>query len=313
MDPCSVIIGIVDLEMRHFRLVKAVAREGSMTRAANALNLTQPALSHQLAALEQQLQANLFQRTSRGMDLTDAGALLLQSAEVVLEELDRVSHRFEGTPLKPATLRLSTECYTCYHWLPSRIRRFQERFPNVDVRVVVEATRKPLEALLAHHIDVAIVTETRARKNIRIRKLFEDELVAIVSPQHRLAAKTRLQVGDFAGETLITYSVPVEQLRFVQEFLAPAGIVPKRICQVELTEAIVEMVKANLGIAVLARWAVAPHLSKGRSRSGSLKGLPVTSAGLRRQWYAATISSRIEVPHIKEFVALVAQDGLPFS
>src|SRR4051794_16005639 len=131
----------MDLEIRHFRLVQAVANEGSMTRAASRLHHTQPALSHQLAALEERLQSRLFQRTSRGMVLTDAGAQLLQSAEVVLEELDRVAERFQGGAARPAILRLSTECYTCYHWLPSRIRTFEERFPNVEVRVVVEATR----------------------------------------------------------------------------------------------------------------------------------------------------------------------------
>src|SRR5690349_413049 len=114
-------MAFMDLEVRHLKLVQAVAREGSMTRAANTLHLTQPALSHQLAALEQRLRANLFERTARGMILTDTGNRLLQSAEIVLEELDRVSHEFEGAVPKPASLRLSTECYTCYHWLPSRI------------------------------------------------------------------------------------------------------------------------------------------------------------------------------------------------
>jgi LysR family transcriptional regulator for metE and metH len=303
----------MDLEVKHLRLVRAVAREGSVSRAATLLNLTQPALSHQLAALELQLRVRLFQRTRRGMILTDGGALLLRSAEAVLEELDRVSNHFTGSQAKPAALRISTECYTCYHWLPARIKRFQERFSNVDVRVVVEATRRPLEALSANKIDVAIVTEAPAGKDIRIRKLFEDEVVAIVSPQHRLASKTRLQARDFADETLITYSVPVEQLSFIQDVLAPAGVVVKRICQVELTEAIIEMVKANLGIAVLARWAIAPHLGDHRSGSQRLKSLPVTSGGLRRRWYAATLASAARVPHVKEFVDLVARDGLPFS
>ena len=297
----------MDLEVRHLRLVQAVAREGSMTRAANLLHLTQPALSHQLTALEQRLRANLFQRTARGMILTDTGSRLLQSAELVLEELDRVRQEFEGAAPKPLSLRLSTECYTCYHWLPPRIRRFQESFPNVDVQVVVEATRQPLEALLARQIDVAIVTEAPVRRDVRTRKLFDDELIAIVSPLHRLAARSRLQARDFAGETLITYSVPPDQLTIMQEVLAPARVAPKRICPVELTEAIVEMVKANLGIAVLARWAVAPYLGKG------LRGLRVTAAGLRRKWYAAILSSRAEAPHIKQFVELLARNGLPFS
>jgi len=71
------------------------------------------------------------------------------------------------------------------------------------------------------------------------------------------------------------------------------------------------MVKANLGIAVLARWAIAPHLEDHRARRCGLKGLPVTPAGLRRQWYAATLPSRIEAPHIQEFVDLLARADCP--
>ena len=303
----------MDLEVKHCRLVRAVARQGSITGAARELNLTQPALSHQLAGLERCLQTRLFQRTPRGMILTDSGARLLQSAEVVLEELDKLQQRFESGMLQRAILRLSTECYTCYHWLPSRIRRFQERFPNVDVRMVVEATRQPLQALLAQKIDIAIVSGPVHREGVRIRKLFEDELVAIVSPEHRLAKRSRLQAHDFANETLITYSVPLKQISFVQDVLVPAGITPHRTCAVELTEAIVEMVKANLGIAVLARWAVAPHLAGDRTGGRGLRAISVTSAGLRRQWSAATLSNRTELPHIQEFVRLVARDGQPFS
>jgi LysR family transcriptional regulator for metE and metH len=302
------------LEVRHFRLVRALAREGSMTRAAGLLQLTQPALSHQLAALEQRLQASLFHRTARGMVLTEAGDAFLRSAEVVLQELDRVNQQFIPAREKQATIRLSTQCYTCYHWLPSQIRRFQEHHQNVDVQVVVEATRKPLEALIARKIDIAIVNDTPARKDIRMRKLFEDEVVAIVSTEHRLAGKPRLQPRDFAAETLITYSVPVEQLSFFQDYLVPGGVKPKRVCQVELTEAIIEMVKANLGVAVLARWAVEPYLGGGRPGDpGRLKQVPLMPGGMRRQWYAATMRSRVPAPHIQDFVALVARDGTPFS
>src|SRR5262245_50792222 len=113
----------MDIELKHLRLMQAVAREGTMTRAARQLHLTQPALSHQLADLERGLGAALFRRTSRGMILTPAGARLLTSAEAVLEELAKVRRHFVDDRSHPPVLRLSTECYTCYHWLPAKIRR----------------------------------------------------------------------------------------------------------------------------------------------------------------------------------------------
>jgi LysR family transcriptional regulator for metE and metH len=303
----------VDLELKYLRLVQAVAREGTMTRAAGQLHLTQPALSHQLADLERGLGAALFRRTSRGMVPTAAGERLLTSAEAVLNELATVRRHFGEGRARPPVLRLSTECYTCYHWLPSIIRRFRTGFAGVEVQVVVEATRKPVEALLAGKIDLALVSEAPRDRNIRTRKLFEDELVAVLSPQHPLSRNRHLAARDFRGETLFTYSVPLDHLTIFQEVLKPAGVAPARVCQVELTEAILEMVKANLGIAVLARWAVAPHLSDRVSGLPALQALPITRRGLRRDWFAATLRSPAEPPYVKAFVDLIGEGAAPFG
>lgn len=278
-----------------------------MTRAARRLDLTQPALSHQLTGLESRVQTSLFRRTARGMIPTAAGERLLACAKSVLEELGRVQHQLEDGAEERGILRLATECYTCYHWLPSRLKTFQAQFPQVEVRIVVEATRRPMEALAAHEIDVAILSGTPRRAGMRVTGLFKDELVAIVSPDHPLAARHWLRAADFARETLITYSVPLTHLTVFQEFLKPAGVTPARICQVELTEAIVEMIKADLGIAVLARWAVAPHLG------ASLKALALGKAGLRRQWWAVTLESKSEPHYRRAFVELLAGNGSVFA
>jgi LysR family transcriptional regulator for metE and metH len=303
----------VNLELKHLRLVQALALEGTMTRAARQLHLTQPALSHQLADLERIAGAPLFRRTARGMLLTAAGERILSSAEAVLEELAKLQRHFGEQGAHPLVLRLSTECYTCYHWLPSKIRRFRTRFPDVEVRVVVEATREPMDALLAGKIDLAVVSEAPRDRNVRTRKLFRDELVAVVSPDHRLAARRRLTARDFDGETLITYSLPLERLTVFQEVLKPARVAPQRICQVELTEAILEMVKANLGIAVMARWAVTPHLAERASGTPVLKALPITQRGLQRDWFAATLRSPAEPNHLKAFVDLMGEGAAPFG
>jgi LysR family transcriptional regulator for metE and metH len=202
------------------------------------------------------------------------------------------------------TLRISTECYTCYHWLPSHLKAFQANFPRVEVEIVVEATRRPIEALLAGELDLAIVSDPPAQSGVAARPLFEDELVAILSPSHRLAGRRSLSPRDFAAERLITYSVPMRQLSVYQQFLQPAGVTPERVSRVDLSEAIIEMVKANLGIAVMARWAIARHLNP-----ATLKALPLGRRGFHRKWYAVTSKSSHPPAHLESFVDLLAEKG----
>jgi LysR family transcriptional regulator, regulator for metE and metH len=295
----------MELELRHLKLVETIAVEGAMTRAAARLYMTQSALSHQLAGLEEALGVSLFRRVPRGMILTAAGERLLDCARLVLplirEAVDSVT---AGEADAPGTLRISTECYTCYHWLPSRLKAFQAGFPRVEVEIVAEATRRPVEALLAGELDVAIVSALPHQSAIAGRPLFEDEMVAILSPEHRLAARRSLSPRDFAAERLITYSVPLQQLGVYREFLQPAGVTPARVSRVDLTEAIVEMVKANLGIAILARWAIGRHLNP-----ATLKALPLGRRGFHRKWYALTMKSRRPPAHLESFVDLLADRG----
>jgi LysR family transcriptional regulator for metE and metH len=174
----------------------------------------------------------------------------------------------------------------------------------VEVEIVVEATRRPVEALTAGELDLAIVSGPPTQAAVTSRQLFEDEMVAILSPAHHLARRSSLSPQDFAAERLITYSVPIRQLGIYQQFFHPAGVVPARISRVDLTEAIVEMVKANLGIAVLARWAIAPHLN-----AATLKAIPLGRRGFRRRWYAVTVKSRRPPAYLELFIDLLAEKG----
>ena len=292
----------MELETRHLKLVRAIAEDGTMTRAGARLHLSQSALSHQLTDLEAALGVPVFRRVPRGMVLTAAGDRLLTAARAILQELKTAEEQVKACSAQDrGTLRMATECYTCYHWLPAKLRDFQTEFPDVEVRIVVEHTREPIPALLAGHLDVAIVSDTPRQKGMAVRRLFTDELVAIVHPGHPLSGRPFLRAADFADQHLITYSVPMNQLTVFQRLLAPAGITPSRISRVELTEAIIEMVKAGLGIAVLARWAVAPYLNP-----GSLKALQLTRKGYRREWSAVTQPIRHQPGYVKAFLDLMA-------
>ncbi len=295
----------MELEVRHLKLVAAIAAEGSVTRAAQRLHLTQSALSHQLRDLEEHLGTPVFERLSKKMVLTPAGERLLRAAEQVLEELGRAETEIQRA--KSGTyelLRLSTHCYTTYHWLPSRLALFERKFPNVEVRIVVEATSDPFEALLQGKLDLAIVHAPVQHRMLSYQPLFQDELVVIVSRKHPLARQTHFPLQAFTDETLLIYP-PRERSRVLKDVLNPAGIVPRCIQEVQLTEAMIELVKAGAGVSVLAKWAVAPEI-----RAGELSALRLTKDGWYRTWSAAMHRNHVNRTTLQEFVNLLAQHPL---
>jgi LysR family transcriptional regulator, regulator for metE and metH len=290
------------LEVRHLELVRAVAAAGGLSRATSVLNLTESALSRQLTALEGALGARLFLRTGRRMLLTPAGERLLESADGVLGALRRTEEEIRRLSADGAgLLRLATECYTCYHWLPSLLREFSARHPRVELRILAEATHRPVPELLDGRIDLAITSAASDDRRLRQVPLFKDELVAVLPPGHRLASRAFLRAEDFAGESLVLY-VPPADSTLVQEVMLPAGVQPARVTQVQLTEAIVEMVRAGLGVSLLARWAIAPQLA-----ANTLRAVRVTRRGLRRHWQATTLRATERVPHVDEFIRLLAR------
>jgi LysR family transcriptional regulator, regulator for metE and metH len=292
----------MNLEIRHLRLVAAIAETGSMTRAANCLHLTQSALSHQLRTAEEELGAPLFVRNNRKMTLTPAGERLLQSARTVMAELECAQKEIQKRGNTGAgVIRLSTECYTVYHWLPSRLRLFQQKFPLVEFQLMVEATDNPYQALLEGKLDVAISCRQIRNRKVRYTPLFEDEMVVIVPTEHRLASRKFLEPEDFAGETVFIYP-PKEESALLNEVLMPAGVWPRLIHEVTLTEAIVEMVAGGLGVASIARWAVLPQIA-----AGTVVARRLTASGMHRTWCAAQLRNQRAPEHLQEFIRLLAE------
>lgn len=296
------------LEVRHLVLVDAVAELGNVTRAAERLHLTQSALSHQLRDIESRLGVALFTRHSRRMALTPEGERVRSAARRILDDLARTevdvrALHDQGRGL----LRMCTQCNTGYHWLSPLLEVFHRKYPGVDIQIVVGATDRPLAALREGEIDLAVITDDPvADRRVRTRPLFADELVALVSPRHRLAGRAWIEPADFGPEHLILYQADRRNSYPFTRILTPAGIEPARISQVPLTEAIVEMIKAGLGIGVLARWAVEPAI-----KAGTVKALKITRKGVRRQWSAATLSDRPDPAWLPDFLQLLSQRALP--
>ncbi|HEV8347499.1 MAG TPA: LysR substrate-binding domain-containing protein [Vicinamibacterales bacterium] len=292
----------MDIEVRHLRLVAAVADCGSLTRAGDRLHLTQSALSHQLRDIESRLGAALFLRVGKRLVLTPAGDRLLASAREVLERLHQAEHDIRQMGRERAgVLRLTTECYTCYHWLPPLLTRYRRKFPRVDVRIDVDATRQPIETLLAGKVDIALMSTPVRDRRLTSTPIFDDEVIIIAATTHPFAKKTHVKVADMHGETLLLYP-PKEDSLVLNEVLLPAGAVPARIDEVQLTEAIIELVKAGLGVSPIARWAVEPMI-----KSGALVARPLTARGLHRRWSAVIPKDLAKADFVREFINLLVE------
>ena len=297
----------MNIDIRDCQMVAAIAASGSVTRAAGELNRTQSAVSHQLRAIEERLGTALFLRVGKRMVVTAAGELVLATARRVLDDIRATEEDVRRLGGRQAgVLRVCAQCNTGYHWLPPLVEVFRRRFPAIDVSLAVECTLRPLDALLEGRLEVAIVTQAVRHDQVRVRPLFEDEHAAIVAPDHPFAKQAFVRPEDFASERLLLYSSSPDDSFTIQRVLRPAGVTPERVSFVMLTEAILEMVKAGLGISVMQTWAIEPSL-----RAGDVRAIPITAGGIRRLWSAATLAAAGCVPHVEAFIDLLASRSMP--
>lgn len=291
----------MSMELRHLELVKAVSEEGSLTGAAGQLHLSQSALSHQLKNLEEELGVSVFNRINKRLVLTQAGEKLLASSHKILEELRRtrqeISQLVDG---ESGILRLSTECYTSYHWLPPIIKEFNKRYPRVKVEIKADNETAMVEKLLNGELDVALVHEATKNSNIRYTNLLDDELVTIFNADHPFSEKNVVLPRDFKEEVLITHSKDFESSTLYRKVLKRYSITPASIIYVQLTGAALEMVRADLGVTVMPYWMASSYLKR-----GELKYLRLTRKGLLRKWKIATLNDQMTPSYITHFTELI--------
>ncbi len=263
-------------------MISALARHGRLVDAARELNVTPSALSHRIREAEKRLGVPLYTRANKRLEPTAAAEHLAAVATRVVEELARAENdaRLMNRSVRHV-VRLAVEAYSSYHWLPGFLRFVRARLDDVELQVVGIATRDPRAAVLAGTIDVAIASGDRPALGLLETRLFDDELVFITPPDHRLASREYIDGPDIAGEDFITYTRTPEPDREFALLFRPTGSYPSWIETVELPEAIVEMVAAGLGTSVLARWAVEHAIKSGRVAESR-----VGRDGIVIPWYA---------------------------
>jgi len=278
------------LDLRHLQMIQAIVQTGRITDAAKMLGVTPSALSHRLREAERRLDVPLFTRMHKKLRHTPAADYMAVVAERVLSDLSRAEEDVRRMNANVQhVVRLSVEAYSNYRWLPAFIKFMKSRTEGIDLQIMAGARSDPLSGVLNRHIDLAVMSGTVAQAGLRSLPPFEDPLLYIMSPTHRLADRAYVEGTDIVGEPFITYTKVPEPDREFALLFRPTDSYPKWAATVELPEAIVELVASDLGTSVLSSWALQTALSEGR-----IVGARVTQDGISVPWCATIRSEDME-------------------
>ncbi len=293
------------LEFRHLRTVRAIHECGGLARAAEQLNITQSALSHQVKGLEAQAGVELFVRRSKPMTLSAAGMRLLRLANQVLPEVEALEAEFNGLrDGSSGRLHIAIECHACFEWLFPVLEKFRKAWPDVDVDIRPGLAFEAMPALQKEEVDLVVSSDPEDLSGISFSHLFDYSPVFVASAQHPLAQKPFVDATDFATETLITYPVDRARLDIFSQLLTPAKVEPAALRQAELTAVILLLVASNRGVAVLPDWVV-----REVKYSSDYVTRPITANGLSRALFAATRDDDLAKPYMQDLLRWAGQEA----
>ncbi|SIQ18828.1 LysR family transcriptional regulator, regulator for metE and metH [Paracoccus thiocyanatus] len=288
------------LELRHLRSLRAIHEQGGLARAAELLNLTQSALSHQIKALEQQAGVELFLRRTKPLRLSAAGMRLLRTAEQVLPLVEAAEAEFRAVEMgRAGRLHMAMECHHCFDWLLPVLDQFRRAWPEVDLDIRSSLALKALPALERGQVDMVISSDPDEMDGITFQPLFDYAPTMVVAASHPLAAKGYAEPADMAGETLITYPMERARLDVFSQFLDPAGVEPAHVRQVEQTAIALMLIASGRGVAVMPDWVL-------RAQAGNpeLALLPLGRQGMLRRLYAALRTEDLQQPYMAHVLRL---------
>ncbi len=249
-----------------------IARQGSMSRAADVLFVTQPALTVRIRQLEEELGVQLFVRTGRGVQLTEAGHAFLPYAERAIQALrggrELVAEMREG---QAGELTIGTAPAVGTYVLPFVLLRFSEELPRVQLVVRTDHSEQILDMVLRGEVQVGLVRPIR-HPLIEAQAVYEDELVLVVDPHHPFASQERVALDQFDEARLIMFDKTSSYHELTQAMFRQAGVTPRLAMELDNIEAAKKMVQEGLGVALLPATAVAGELERGVLRSVPIDG-----------------------------------------
>ena len=288
------------VELRHLRTIRAIHQAGGLARAAEMLNMTQSALSHQVAGLEGQAGMELFVRRSKPMKLSSAGIRMLRAADRILPEIDAMEDEFRNLRSgKIGRLHIAIECHACFDWLFPVLELFRHAWPEIDVDIRAGLAFDALPALNREEVDLVISSNPVELPGISYNPLFDYHPTFLAAASNALAQKDFIAAEDFRDQVLITYPVTRDKLDIFTELLTPAKVEPRAQRTAELTAVILMLVGSNRGVAVLPDWVLRDVKS-----SADYVTRPLGPAVVTKRLYAATRSEDVSKPFMAHFLKL---------
>lgn len=292
------------IERQHLQILRETDRLGSVTSAAEYLNLSQSALSHTIRKFEERSGIKLFEKEGRGLRLTQPGHYLLSVAQRVLpqfEHAERVLRDYAKG--QKGALRAGMECHPCQQWLMRVVAPYLQAWPMVDLDIYTAFRFGGISALLANEIDLLITPDPVERPEIEFTRIFDYDLMLAVPKDHPIGAVARPQ--EVATETLITYPVPAERLDIFTRFLIPARCEPKEHRRVEDTEMMLQLVAAGRGVSAIPDWLLYEE-----GRDLPIRGARLGEGGLPMALYMGVRREDAGTDYIAGFISLAKEWGL---
>ena len=267
--------------MENFRLkvFRAVAEQESFRKAAERLNLSQPAVSQNIHALEEELGVTLFDRSGNRVRLTQAGSVLLRyarrSAQLAREALDELA-KIEGEPR--GELHLGASTTVAQYILPRMLGAFKKQYPQITLSVASGNTEHVVELLLRGKIAMGIIEGPASSRELRKRRFLEDRMVLIVPRQHPWAAMREISIDLLKEAPLLMRERGSGSRRVVELALKRSGLKLGQLhvaMDLDSTEAIVSGVEAGLGVGFVSAWAIGKEVRLGTLMRVRVTGLEI--------------------------------------
>jgi DNA-binding transcriptional LysR family regulator len=251
------------LDVRRLRVLREVARRGSLAGAADVLSYTPSAVSQQIAVLEREAGTRLLERRARGVILTEAGQTLVEHAEAILDRLDAAEAALAAlADLRRGHLRMASFATAGASVLPRAVDAFRARHPAIELTVGQASPVESVVRLREGRLDIALTVDLdeRPAEGVEVIHLFEDRLQLALHIDHPLAAKEDIRLEDLADETWIDVPVATSGGQTAARACARAGVgfVPRVAFESDDYTTIRELVGAGAGIALLPDLALFP-------------------------------------------------------
>jgi len=247
------------MELRHLIYFEAVARHAHVSRAAIELAVAQPAITKQLKDLERELGGGpLFERVGRRLRLTSTGRLLQTHARTILANVEALRAEMrELGGMRGGRVGLGAPPSVGERLLPELLRSYHRDYPDVELHIVEGDSQALLARLDSGELDMAVVSLPVVQRGLELTELFSEDLVVVLAPDHRLAARPWLRMADLAEERFMLYSPAGYIRQALDQACRQAGFSPHVVLDSGSMELLLRLVEANLGLAVIPPLALA--------------------------------------------------------